>query len=410
MFLAVILTTLLFGAQDGRTAAGPPPLTLKDAIALAQRASPAHLAATAIATGAANAADASGRLLNPLLDVRTENWTPSSAHSLPLDIWATVSQPFELGGKRDLRRGLAVADRNGASADLAVVDRRLALETVRLYLQALRARTLVESLSTNREGLTTVVETLRARVGEGYVAEADLLRVETEAARLDIDIARASLDLSRSLDALTVTLGAARRIEAAQLVTPNVMAAPSPDAATIAAAVSQHPELIAASARLARAEQAQALERARRLPDPVVTTGFKRTLGISTVVAAVTTTLPLFEKNGVAVATTAAGVRAAAAERDATQLRLTSNATIVAQTAQTLTARAARAHDEFLGPADAVRAAARSAFREGSVDVLKLIDAERVYSDVRRVAIDLQLEAIASTIEARIALGEEPLP
>ena len=28
----------------------------------------------------------------------------------------------------------------------------------------------------------------------------------------------------------------------------------------------------------------------------------------------------------------------------------------------------------------------------------------------RRVAIDLQLEAVASTIEARIALGEEPLP
>jgi hypothetical protein len=44
------------------------------------------------------------------------------------------------------------------------------------------------------------------------------------------------------------------------------------------------------------------------------------------------------------------------------------------------------------------------------VDVLKLIDAERVYGELRRVALDLQLEAIGSAIEARIALGEDPLP
>ena len=41
---------------------------------------------------------------------------------------------------------------------------------------------------------------------------------------------------------------------------------------------------------------------------------------------------------------------------------------------------------------------------------LKLIDAERVYGEVLRAALDLRLEAIASAIEARIALGEEPLP
>jgi nucleoside-diphosphate-sugar epimerase len=54
--------------------------------------------------------------------------------------------------------------------------------------------------------------------------------------------------------------------------------------------------------------------------------------------------------------------------------------------------------------------AARAAFQEGAVDVLKVIDAERVYGEVRRVALDLQLEAIESAIETRIALGEEPLP
>lgn len=407
MRLAVFLTTMLLVGQYANAA---PALTLKEAIALAQRTSPAHVGAAAVLDGATDAAHAAGRLLNPLLDIRTENWTPSPAHALPLDIWATVSQPLELGGKRDLRRHVASAERDGAAADLAATDRRIAVDTARQYLLALRARTLVDTLTSNRDGLSTVVQTLRARVGEGYVAEADQLRVEAEAARLDIDIARAALDLARSLDALTASIGSTQPIEASQLVTPESMAPPAADPPTLAAAVARHPELVAASARVARAEHAQALEQAKRLPDPAITTGFKRTTGISTLVAAVTTTIPLFDRNGVAVATAAAHVRAAAAEREQTRLRLTADTASLTRTAQVLSSRAARAADDLLAPAEVVREAARSAFREGSVDILKLIDAERVYGEVRRVAIDLQLEAIASTIEARIALGEEPLP
>jgi outer membrane protein TolC len=64
----------------------------------------------------------------------------------------------------------------------------------------------------------------------------------------------------------------------------------------------------------------------------------------------------------------------------------------------------------LLEPAEAVRNSARAAFREGAVDVLKLIDAERVYADVRRTALELRLEALLATIEARFALGEETLP
>jgi cobalt-zinc-cadmium efflux system outer membrane protein len=345
-----------------------------------------------------------------LLDVRTENWSPSSADALPLDVWATISQPIELGGKRGLRRGLAAAERDGAAAELAAVDLRLAMETTRAYLQALRARGLVRTLQGNREGVATVVQTLRSRVDEGYAAEADLLRFEAEAARLDIDIARGELELARGLDSLAAVIGSTQRIDPEQLVTPDVMGPPAKDADAVAAAIAHHPEILAATSRLARAEQADALERARRHPDPAVTTGFKRTLGIDTVVAAVTTTIPLFDRNAVAIANSAAGVRAAAAERDATRLRLTSTVTTLLRTAQLLSDRAATVTAQLLEPAEAVRESARAAFREGTVDVLKLIDAERVYGDVRRVALDLQLEAIGSTIEARIALGEDPLP
>ena len=63
-----------------------------------------------------------------------------------------------------------------------------------------------------------------------------------------------------------------------------------------------------------------------------------------------------------------------------------------------------------LDPAAQVRHAARAAFREGTADVLKLIDAERVHAEVQRAAIDLRLDALLTTIEARFALGEETIP
>jgi outer membrane protein TolC len=78
--------------------------------------------------------------------------------------------------------------------------------------------------------------------------------------------------------------------------------------------------------------------------------------------------------------------------------------------AHTISASARVAPEELLAPAEDVRRAARAAFREGATDVLKLIDAERVYADVRRVAIELRLDALLTTLEARFALGEETIP
>jgi outer membrane protein TolC len=90
--------------------------------------------------------------------------------------------------------------------------------------------------------------------------------------------------------------------------------------------------------------------------------------------------------------------------------QLTNDATALIGAARTISERARTAPEELLEPAEGVRRAARAAFREGTADVLTLIDAERVYADVRRVAIELRLDALLTTIEARFAVGEEAMP
>ena len=64
----------------------------------------------------------------------------------------------------------------------------------------------------------------------------------------------------------------------------------------------------------------------------------------------------------------------------------------------------------LLDPALAARDAARAAYRAGALDVLRLVDAERLATEAALVATELEIEAVATAISARLAAGEGPLP
>ena len=411
MVYALTLAGLLATSQQPPPPPPPPPtVTLAELVAEARRSSPFRASAAAVSSGTRDAAVLAGRPLNPLVDVRSENWTPAGSRSLPLDVWALVTQPIELGGKRAARLGAAQADHAVAAAGLDAVDRDIAARTAVLYLEALKSRGLVDTLTTTHAGLGTLTDALKRRVDAGTAPEADWLRVEAERARLSIDLAQASLALDRVLTSLTMTVGLPTPLDPRQLIVPEV----PPPAATgrdvIEAAVATRPDVRQADARAARAQQALALEHARRLPDPALTTGFKRTAGLGTMVAAITTTLPIFDRNGSATARARGEVVAAQAERTALVTSLVSTARTQVAAAQNLRRKATEADGVMLSAATTVRDAARAAFREGAVDVLKLIDAERTYGDLQRAALDLRIDAAAAAIEARLALGEDPLP
>jgi outer membrane protein TolC len=75
-----------------------------------------------------------------------------------------------------------------------------------------------------------------------------------------------------------------------------------------------------------------------------------------------------------------------------------------------LAAQASRAEADLIGPAAVVRTAARAAFVEGRGDALQLVDAERVFGEALRDAVELRLDATVAVIHARLAIGETPLP
>jgi cobalt-zinc-cadmium efflux system outer membrane protein len=407
----MFLLLLLLLAQ---APAEPPPagtLTLAEAVALARAHSPLAAAARAQAEGAEKAARVAGRLADPTLEVVAENWRPGASDfvaSADLDVFAVVTQPLDLftrGGRKAQARG----ERDEAAAGRLLAEQDVQLETVRRYLETWRGRELVAALEAQAENLGGIVASMEKRVAEGYAAEADLLRFRAEAARAANQLARARFEHARVEAELEFLIG--RPAGGVRLERPDLPPPPGGEPEALAEqALVNRPDVAAARARLARAQGTMSLEKARRYPDLALTGGYKRTAGLDTAVVGVVTTVPVFERNGRAVARAEADTRAAELELQAAVSRGRAEAAILVRAARDLQGRLARLDEDLVRPAEEARRSALAAFREGASDVLRVVDAERTNTEARREALDLTVEAFLASGRARLAAGLEVLP
>ncbi|MGE3178144.1 MAG: TolC family protein, partial [Vicinamibacterales bacterium] len=391
--------------------------TLREAIARAREESPARRAAMARVEAADLSRGLAGRYPNPLAEIRVENWAPGLHDRLPYDTFATVTQTVELGGKRAARQGVAAAGAQGARAALWSAERELEAEVARRYLTVLRDRERERTLADHAAGLVELVRILERRVAEGVAAEADLEKLRTERVRVDTDAVLARIQGTRELAVLAALVGWSPAppldaLEAPVLALPA--GATAADAGALAALVNagldRRADVRGAVSRLESSQQTLRFERSRRVPDLLVVGGLKRTSGYDTAVASVLMPVPLFDRNQPALALARGGV--AAAELELAQTRRLAEGQIRAalQTAGELDRRSRDAADQLIAPAAIVRSAARAAFQSGAGDLLRLVDAERVYADARMAVTTLQIDALQAALDARLALAEDLVP
>jgi cobalt-zinc-cadmium efflux system outer membrane protein len=403
------MVSVLLGVMIVAAPAAGQPLPLSDAIAIAQQASALRAAARARTEAAGAATEMVNRLLNPVVDFRTEN-LGSGTPTLPTDTFLVVTQPLELGGKSSARRAQQRSALESVTAAAAMVERDVTWEVVRRYVEVLRQRSLVASLSEQEASLSEMVRVLTVRSAEGAVAEADVGKFQSERGRVETQIIRADAHLRLALARLNALLGGTS-YGAESLVVPalpqTVLVRASLGAVTD---VEQRPEVAAARSRLTSAQARLAIEQARGVPDLLISGGYKRTSGLNTGVFAVAVPLPIFDSNRAARATAAADIRAAELE-----LTFVRNQARVEADSQMAIARRLLDHADAIDrtqtrPAALVRTAARVAFVEGAGDLLRLVDADRVHAEAVREASELRLDGILAYLEARLLAGESPLP
>jgi cobalt-zinc-cadmium efflux system outer membrane protein len=422
MVNVLLLALCVVDPGQAGTSSPPAPFPIEQAVTTVLASAPQRASASTLAESARAAAKQAGRLPNPVIDVHAENIVASGWHWRPpadptlapgLDFFAVLSQPIELGGKRGARRAVAEGDADAAAAALSQVERGLVMETIRLYLGALRAREMLKALDENRGEMAEIQRVVAARVREGYAAEADLAKYQAESARLDSESVRMRIELTRNLaqlGALFGRAGPASGLDPGQLVIPAPRAAPAGSAADLALrAVERSPDVQAAKAREARAAKALSLEQAQRVPNLDVVGGYKRTSGFDTAVLGVAMAIPLFDRNQRAIATAGGEVSAAASDRAAVEQRVAAEARAVFEASQGLAERARRVDEELLAPAALVRLAARTSYGEGAANIVAMVDADRVYLDARREVLQVKLDALAAAFDARVLAGEEIL-
>ena len=406
-FLVVLAMTPLWMTPSGASAQpAPAALTLPEALMRARREAPELAASRARIEAARLAVPEAGRWLNPTAEFRAENLLSGvSRTQLPLDVFAEVTQVVELGGKRAARQRLADAGRATEEAAQPIIWLTVQRQVIADYLDALRYRERTATHEAQRIDLTEAVRVLDRRVTVGVTAEAELLRMRTELARATVEATRSGITARRALALLAARTGAEVGLEALSM--PGVPVLPT---GAVDAALERRPDVLAARQAVDTSERMLHLEDARRVPDPAVNAGYKRTAGYDTALMTFTLPLPLFNRNQAARTLALGAVNSARQELAATERRARGEVTATRLVAERLIAHARELQATLVAPALAARDAARAAFAAGALDVMRLVDAERVYTDARLVTLDVEIDALAAAIEARLSAGEDPLP
>lgn len=341
-----------------------------------------------------------GRWKNPEVELRAENLhfrAPIAGVQPSLDFFATLTQWIEIGGKPRLRQIVALADQERAAAEREKVELELRLSALAFYFAALRSHAEEVALRGGERELQRLGAIAQRRAAEGHSPAAEFLKLESERGRLAAQRSEIETDKLRALEALRLLLGRSEPLAAEQLVEPPLIEPPGePASELIEAAVQHHPDVQLRQAGQARAKGQLALERARQLPDPAITAGYKRTESTDTWVTAITVPLPVFDTNRANVQRALAEQHAAAAELSAIEVQLRTELMQLLYRSRELYQRAQRLPQDLLQPATGVLHAARMAFEEGRGDLLALVDATRVHTEAQRAVGSARLEAAAT--------------
>jgi cobalt-zinc-cadmium efflux system outer membrane protein len=332
---------------------------------------------------------------------------PGFVYGRDADTYAYVSQVIETSGRRGLRTEAASANVRRAELERELLARQIAARVKHAYWSAAGAQRvhelLVESMNTFRQ----VVEYHELRVREGAMAEADLLRVRVESERFAIAANSAALDAERARIQLLREMG---RTEFPEVQLTDKLDDTGPFAETVdaARALEERLEVRAARQAVEQAQTALRLERASARPNIDLLAGYKRSGGFNTVLGGVQVDLPFANRNQGNIGAAEAEVRVAEASLAAVEATVKAEVR-AAQSEYELrrrqlleTLRTLREH------ASESSKIALAAYREGGLDLLRLIDSERVRLDVEALYGRTLAEYRQSIVNLETALGVAP--
>jgi cobalt-zinc-cadmium efflux system outer membrane protein len=317
-----------------------------------------------------------------------------------IDTVFRIDQPFERGGKRELRLDAAGGLQRAARHDyLDVLRQQLALLQGAYYdlkLAQERSQTLAE----NAQLFSGTLAAAERRLKAGDLAQADVAKVQVDYERAQNDARGAQADLARAQLTLAYLLALdaeARELRAVQ-AWPALERA-DPDA--LDDAIDARPDVVAARTRVEAAEKLRDLARAQRTRDITLGAQYERfpgNLPVNSVGFGFA--VPLFTGYDFAGDIQKAEVDRYAALDALAKVRAVARNELARAAADLNAAgeRVERFDASLLSAANRSAQASEFAFSRGAISVLEVLDARRTMRAVR-------LEALAARADYAKALG-----
>ena len=398
------------GAQVIADSAAPRVWTLEDAVTAGLAQHPLVEAARARLDAARSERDAVRALPNPTATFWLEN-------DLPREASFYVTYPLESILQRPSRVRRAEEDARAASASLLLVQRFVAAETVRAFFGVALAQALCEEAQENHSRLEQLVAYNRVRVDEGVTAEGELLRLQVELDRAAHEVVMAEVELTRSTGRLAPYLSATGIEAALPSIRVRVSAPPAALAVSsipalgvaVAAAHEARPEIVASRARVAAAAASADYERSLTVRQAGATLGTKRTNGLSSIVAGVSVSVPLFNLNRAPIARAASEQIAAEHERVWSERTIAIAVQGAHGAAIALTRQLGELQRTFLVRAGHVHELTLAAYQEGGATLLQVLDATRMFADARLTYSRAMFAQRESLFDLALATAADPM-
>lgn len=392
---ATCLVLLFSGA-----AAGAAPLTEAEAVkrGLAQPDIRATLAAR-LDIAAGNAA-AAGRWTNPEIEYSEETLGLAAGDSKERFVW--IRQRLNIAGVHGLERDAAERLQFAEVSRNEVAGREIAGDIRRLFHAALAADAELGTVVSWQSRLMELTIAVERRVDAGDASRYDHLRLQRELALIRGDALDAQATAESARDRLFSLIGGQ------QTELQGSLLPPSPDMATIADLVADHPLLRVLDAEVASASLSA--KAAGRQTWPEITLGIGRREVAEPNFAAdgnlvmLGVEIPLFDRGDGRKFAAEGRARRLQAERSLVASRLAADARAILREleAHRQAALALQANDT---QPDALAAIAESAYVEGEIGVMELVDAHRTDLAAQRAAIARSHAARKSYIELQFLRG-----
>jgi cobalt-zinc-cadmium efflux system outer membrane protein len=329
---------------------------------------------------------------------------PGPLNQKRIDTVLRIDQPFERGGKRELRMDAAeVLERAARGDSLDVL--RLQLAQVRgAYYDLKQAEEKVVILAETAQLFGRTFAAAQARLKAGDLAAAEVAKVQVDHERAQNDARAAQADLARARIALGYLIGEDRGADEMRAVDPW----PSPerpDAAAVERAIAQatnaRPDVLAAKARVAAAEKLRDLARSQQTRDITLGAQYERYPGnIPSDSIGFGISLPLFTGNDFTGDIQRSEVDRYSALDALARARAVAGNDIrrAASDLAAASERLERYDSSLLDAAQRTAQAVEFAFQRGATSVLEVLDARRTLRAVR-------LEALAARTDHAKALA-----